>query len=327
MNIIANLIIKFDKTQEQVYLDPPIMLNPNRNYYLKLLSFSYANVFANLVGDLQIRGQLGITLHRNTFEEAVNVGFLISPIIFPTPQIGGLDTITKFVEENLMTQILSTFYLDSPDLKNNFNWFIGNLLTTQEEIDNYAGEKYIYTDRNKTKYYFKQKPISMGANAQGLMQFDFTEDFNLVYLTGSLMDSIYFGSFGTLSMETEGNGLILPVDPTKPFTLSPTSDYMPSISTFNTILLNISLIGNQTRVTDKNGNIIPTSTVCSISSAGDAFKLIEYTALQPLIYSINQGSMISQFQIYLRDDNNEELIQLPGTYSDVQVWFQILEER
>ena len=327
MNIIANLIIKFDKTSEQVYLDPPIMLNPNRNYYLKLLSFSYANVFANLVGDLKIQGQLGLTLHRNTYEEAVNVGFIIDPITFPTPQIGGLDTITKFVEENIMTQILSTFYIDSPDLRNNFNWFIGNLFTSQEEIDNYAGETYIYTDRNKNKYYFRQKPISMGANAQGLMQFDFTEDFNLIYLTGSLMDSIYFGSFGTLAMETEGNGLILPVTPTKQFTLSPTSDYMPSISTYNTILLNISLIGNQTRVTDKNGNIIPTSTVCSISSAGDAFKLIEYTALQPLIYSINQGSMISQFQIYLRDDNNEELVQLPGSYSDVQVWFQILEER
>lgn len=326
MNIIANLIIKFDKPQEQIYLDPPIMLNPNKKYYLKLLSFCYANVFANLVGDLEIRGSLGVALHRINYEDINNVGFIIDPIKFPTPQIGGLETITNYVENSIMTQMLSTFYLDT-DLHENFNWFIGNLLTTQSEIDNYAGEKFVYTDRNKNKYYFKHKPISMGANAQGLMQFDFTDDFTLVYLTGSLMDSIYFGSFGTLAMKTENNNLPLAVDPTTTFTLSPQSSYMPSISTFNTILLNISLIGNQTRVTDKNGNIIPTSTVCSISSAGDAFKLVEYTALQSLIYSINQGSMISQFQIYLRDDNNEELTQLPGTYSDVQVWFQILEDK
>ena len=50
--VVRSFILKTDGTRNEIILNIPLNLNPNREYFMKLMSFRFQNVFCNFVGDI-----------------------------------------------------------------------------------------------------------------------------------------------------------------------------------------------------------------------------------------------------------------------------------
>ena len=56
-----------------------------------------------------------------------------------------------------------------------------------------------------------------------------------------------------------------------------------------------------------------------ISSVADPYSMIEYVALQPIEFPINNVSSLTNFQFKLKDENNNDLRLLDGATPDFSV--------
>lgn len=256
--VVRSFILKTNGTRNNVQLDIPLTLNPNKNYYLKLLSFRFSNVFCNVV----------------------------EPIIFSP---GGTWTLNG---QALAQQVFQTPAL--VDLKTLYTWFsecCGVINEGEEE---------------------KKYRIALSLNAYGRLDFTLDSSVTSISMTGGCLDTMYFGNVHELIGNNITGGVY-------------TSDQMPSVSSFNSIVLSCSLVGNASFIQTSDGRLQTTSAIASVSAAVNPFALVDYAANQPILFPLNSTTVVNNFVVEMRDDENQTLTVLPGSTTDFNIWFEIIE--
>lgn len=253
--VIRSFILKTNDTRNNVILAIPVNLNPNKEYFVKLMSFRFQNVFCNLVGSIVASPSNSWTY---TYK---GTNYTINENAYLTPAIGELDVL--------------------------YSWFI-NLIQKQCECGD--------------------NEIKININNYGKIDFTFSSNFSNINFNGGCLSTNYFGQINTIN------------------TNDSTSPHMPIVSMFNSILLTCSLVGNTTYVQDSNNNLVPTSVICSVSAALEPFEMVDYAAVQPIMFAMDSGTNITGFVCELRDDNNNELTILEGSTTDYNIWLEIVEK-
>ena len=253
--VVRSFVLKSNSTRNDVVLTIPLMLDPNKEYTLRLMSFRFQNVFCNLVGDI-------IASPNNSWTYTYNgTNYTIQQANYLTPAIGELDVL--------------------------FNWLV-NMVRIQCNCDD--------------------DEISIMINSYGKIDFTFSNRFTNINFSGGCLSTDYFGMINTIN------------------TNESTSPQMPVVSSFNSILLSASLVGNTCFVQDSNGNLVNTATIVSVNAAMEPFELADWSSVQILEFPLNSGSSITGFTVELRDDNNKELTILEGSTTDFNCWLEIIEK-
>lgn len=252
--VIRSFILKTNGTRNDINLTVPVKLNPNKEYYVKLMSFRFQNVFCNIIGDIIASPNNSWTYnYRGT-------SYTLPESRYLTPAIGELDVL--------------------------FSWM--KLL-----IQNQCG--------------CDKEEVVISINSYGKIDFIFSSNFTDINFNGGCLNTNYFGQINNVTSNDS------------------TSQNMPIVSSFNSILLTCSLVGNTTYVQDSNNNLSPTSVVCSVNAALSPFEMVDYSAVQTIMFPMNSGTNISGFICELRDDNNNDLIVLPESTTDFNLWIEIVE--
>lgn len=252
--VIRSFILKTNGTRNNVNLDVPVNLNPNKEYFLQLMSFRFQNVFCNLVNSI-------IASPNNSWTYTYKgTNYTLPQASYLTPAIGELDVL--------------------------YTWLI-NLIKTQCN----CGES----------------EINININSYGKIDYSFSNNFTNINFSGGCLSSDYFGKMDSINSNES------------------TSPVMPIVSKFNSLLLVCSLCGNTTYVQDSNNNLSPTSVICSVNAALEPFEMVDYSAIQQIMFPMNSGTNITGFTCELRDDNNNDLTVLEGATTDFNLWIQIVE--
>ena len=96
--VIRSFVLKTNGTKNDVILTVPILLDPNKEYTLRLLSFRFSNVFANLIGDIIISPSNSWTYTYNS------VNYTIQQASYLTPAIGSLDVLFSWMKNIIKDQ-------------------------------------------------------------------------------------------------------------------------------------------------------------------------------------------------------------------------------
>ena len=252
--VIRSFVLKTNETRNDVTLTIPIMLDPNKEYSMRLMSFRFQNVFCNLIGDITVSPGNSWTYTYN------GTNYTIQQSSYLTPALGEVTVL--------------------------FSWFI-NIIKTQCNCSD--------------------EEINIMINSYGKIEFSFSSQFSNINFNGGCLSTNYFGMVNTItSNET-------------------TSPQMPIVSDFNSILLSCSLTGNTSYVQTNQGNLVNTATLVSVSAALQPFEYVDYAALQLISFPLNSSGNITGFTLELRDDNNNELIVLPGSTTDFNCWLMVVE--
>lgn len=252
--VIRSFILKTNSTRNDIQLTVPVNLNPNKEYYVKLMSFRFQNVFCNLVGSI-------IASPNNSWTYTYNgTNYTINQSNYLTPAMGELNVL--------------------------YSWLIHIIQSQCNCEDN---------------------EISININSYGKIDFIFSNNFSNINFVGGCLNLDYFGKINSINSNDS------------------TSPQMPIVSSFNSIILTCSLIGNTTYVQDSNNNLTPTSVICSVNAALEPFELVDYAAIQQVIFGMDRGTSITGFTCELRDDNNKELTILEGSTTDFNLWIELVE--
>lgn len=99
------------------------------------------------------------------------------------------------------------------------------------------------------------------------------------------------------------------------------------ISTYNNVLLTSSSIPGLVSLYGNDDGISTSSALYVVSSVASPYSMIEYVALQPIDFPINNVSNLSNFQFRLIDENNEPLKLLEGGSPDFSIKLAIKRRR
>lgn len=99
------------------------------------------------------------------------------------------------------------------------------------------------------------------------------------------------------------------------------------ISTYNNVLLTSSSIPGLVSLYGNDDGITTSSALYVVSSVASPYSMIEYVALQPIDFPINNVSNLSNFQFKLIDENNNDLKLLPGGTPDFSIKLAIKRRR
>ena len=102
------------------------------------------------------------------------------------------------------------------------------------------------------------------------------------------------------------------------------SPKMPSVSTYNNIVLTSSLVGSNTLMTDNDGNFVSSQGLVVNESDGSLGDTISWKSNFSILYPIN-GNQVSTIIFELRDDSNNQLTMLEESITDFNVWAMIVE--
>lgn len=252
--VIRSFILKTNGTRNEVNLTTPVNLNPNKEYYLRLLSFRFQNVFCNLIGSIVVSPSNSWTYTYN------GTDYVLPESAFLTPAIAELDVLYSFMASKIQDQCGCA-----------------------------------------------DDEINISINSYGKVDFSFSSNFTNINFNGGCLDLAYFGNINNITSNES------------------TSPLMPLVSHFNSVLLTSSLVGSTTYVQDSSNNLAPTSVICSVSAALQPFELVDYSALQSIIFPLNSGTIITSFTCELRDDNNQDLITLNDSTTDFNLWIELVE--
>lgn len=116
------------------------------------------------------------------------------------------------------------------------------------------------------------------------------------------------------------------------FNFNTTNTYYQStqsfrISTYNNVLLTSSSIPGLVSLYGNDSGISTSSALYVVSSVASPYSMIEYVALQPIDFPINNVGNLSNFQFKLIDENNNELRLLPGGTPDFSIKLAIKRRR
>lgn len=252
--VIRSFILKTNSMRNDVILTVPVNLNPNKDYYLKLMSFRFSNVFANVVGDVVVSPNNSWTYTYN------NVDYIIPETSFVTPAIAELDVL--------------------------YNWM-------KTVIKNQCN--------------CNDDEITISINGYGKMDCVFSSNFSDINFVDGCLNTDYFAQIGSITSNDT------------------TSSRMPVVSAFNSIILTCSLVNNTAYVQTNENALLPTSVLCSVNAATSPFELVDYSAINNIMFPLSAGSSITGFTVELRDDNNNPLTILPGSTTDFCCWIQVCE--
>lgn len=252
--VIRSFILKTNSVRNDIVLHVPVNLNVNRDYYLKLMSFRFQNVFANLLGDIVISPNNTWTYTYN------NINYIIPETKYLTPALGELTVLFLWMKTII---------------KNQCN----------------CGDD----------------EITIAINGYGKIDFIFSSNFSNINFIGGCLNLDYFGQISSITSNDT------------------TSLRMPIVSSFNSILLCSSLINNTALVQTSDNTLLPTSVLCSVNAATAPFELVDYSAINNIMFPLSAGSTITSFTLELRDDNNNPLTILPGSTTDFCCWLQVCE--
>lgn len=101
------------------------------------------------------------------------------------------------------------------------------------------------------------------------------------------------------------------------------SDKAFRISTYNNIMLSSASIPGLVSLYGNNDGITTSSALYVISSVADPYSMIEYTAIQPVDFPLDNIPSLTNFQFKLYDENNNELKLLQDATPDFSVKFAI----
>lgn len=99
------------------------------------------------------------------------------------------------------------------------------------------------------------------------------------------------------------------------------------ISTYNNVLLTSSSIPGLVSLYGNDDGITTSSALYVVSSVASPYSMIEYVALQPIDFPINNVNNLSNFQFKLIDENNNNLRLLPGGTPDFSIKLAIKRRR
>lgn len=99
------------------------------------------------------------------------------------------------------------------------------------------------------------------------------------------------------------------------------------VSTYNNVLLTSSSIPGLVSLYGNDDGITTSSALYVVSSVATPYSMIEYVALQPIDFPINNVGNLSNFQFKLIDENNNNLRLLPGGTPDFSVKLGIKRKR
>jgi hypothetical protein len=99
------------------------------------------------------------------------------------------------------------------------------------------------------------------------------------------------------------------------------------ISTYNNVLLTSSSIPGLVSLYGNDNGITTSSALYVVSSVASPYSMIEYVALQPIDFPINNVGSLSNFQFKLIDENNKDLKLLPGGSPDFSIKLAIKRRR
>lgn len=255
--VVRSFILKSSGTRNNVQLDIPLNLNPNKQYYLKLLSFRFSNVFCNVTEPIVFSPGGTWTINGQPLPET----------IFPTPAMVELTNLYTWFSECCQR----VFNTEEPDYS-----------------------------------------VKLSINSYGRLDFKLDNNITSINMSGGCLDTMYFG----FAHELIGNNI---------YGGTYTSDQMPSVSRFNSIVLSCSLAGNASFIQTSDGRLQSTSAISSVSAAVNPFDMVDYAANQPILFPLNSTTVVNNFVVEMRDDNNNELTVLPGSTTDFNIWFEIVE--
>lgn len=96
--VVRSFVLKSNGTRNDVILTVPIMLDPNKQYTMRLMSFRFQNVFCNLIGDITVSPSNSWTYTYN------GTNYTIQESSYLTPAIGELDVLFSWFTNIIKTQ-------------------------------------------------------------------------------------------------------------------------------------------------------------------------------------------------------------------------------
>lgn len=105
------------------------------------------------------------------------------------------------------------------------------------------------------------------------------------------------------------------------------SDKAFRISTYNNVMLSSASIPGLVSLYGDDDGITTSSALYVISSVAEPYSLIEYTAIQPVDFPLDNIPSLSNFQFKLYDENNNDLKLLPNATPDFSVKFAIKRKK
>lgn len=155
--VVRSFVLKSNKTKNDVVLTIPLMLDPNKEYSMRLMSFRFQNVFCNLIGDITVSPSNSWTYTYN------GTNYTIQQSSFLTPAIGELNILYSWMKNIIMDQcncndneitiMINSYGKLDFSFSNNFSNinFVGGCLST-----NYFGMVNSITNNETTS---RQMPI------------------------------------------------------------------------------------------------------------------------------------------------------------------------
>lgn len=89
--VIRSFVLKSNGTRNDVVLNVPITLDPNKQYTMRLMSFRFQNVFCNLIGDIIVSPSNSWTYTYN------GTNYTIQESSYLTPAIGELNILFSWM--------------------------------------------------------------------------------------------------------------------------------------------------------------------------------------------------------------------------------------
>lgn len=101
----------------------------------------------------------------------------------------------------------------------------------------------------------------------------------------------------------------------------------PSISTYNSLILNCNLLSFDSYVTESNGIAMSIKNqMYKLPAVSSKYEFNNYTAVQPLLYSLPSGcNYIDRIYLQLMTDASEDLVVVEGSNTDFSVYIQVIE--
>lgn len=275
--IVASFNVKSDTTRIVSRLESNQELDPSKDYYLSLISFSFSNVFQNL-----------------TVEKETNFIIILDvegvPTVFETtdkiqPGIYEIDDIL-----NIMNKLL----------------FVNKYIPTADP-EHYLAE--FTLDLAIARIVLKPNPVIL-AQYKGYVGFQ---------------NEIPRSIFNTHFLELIHPNIIFDYEHPENYQ-DWTSVRMPKVATFNSFSLRSNLIDFPSFVQNEDGILTRKNQLYSFPSNVRRFQFKNFTAVQPLLYSLSSGgTSIDRIELELTEDNGTPLVVDRNNSTDLAAYFHLKE--
>lgn len=284
METVANIFLKSDTGFEINEISQvPIIFNYNQyNYYLSLLNFSFLNCSPN------IYNPASSALNEHEYYLNYNLTTGSDAPVF---------------KENLIPAGL----YDNDDIINLMNsYYEFTYVNEQDPDDPLNGTKHQVVTFRIDKF-TEKLVINYNAAEANLMNITKIEFVTSTDKPNVLTNNLFRFTDAELPTFTGPNDIV--INSSKAF----------RISTYNNVMLTSSSIPGLTSLKGDDNGITTSSALYVISSVADPYTMIDYTAIQPIDFALQNIPNLTNFQFKLVDENNNDLLLLPNATPDFSI--------